>query len=181
MSLAIGSPRRGIRLAAMMALVALALAALRTRAYAQATAGTATAVQGQVQVQRSTGTINLTQGAPVLIGDRISTEPGSSATITLTDQSRLEIEESSTVTIDQHLVGTGGRVNTQIGLVSGLLRSFVHLTSSGGVPNYSVHTPNAIAAARGTTYDTDYRSGSTRPDYPNCADFTDVTVSEGVV
>jgi hypothetical protein len=44
-----------------------------------------------------------------------------------------------------------------------------------------VHTPNAIAAARGTTYDTDYRSGASRPDYPNCADFTDVSVSEGVV
>ncbi len=134
-----------------------------------------------MQLQRAGATSNLAQGTAIQVGDRIVTGPNSSATITLSDQSRLEIHDSSTVTIDQHLIGAGGRVSTQIGLVSGLLRSFVHLTSAGGVPNFSVHTPNAIAAARGTTYDTDYRAGIQRPGYPNCAKFTDVSVSEGVV
>jgi len=158
----------------------LAAIALAAPAFAQI-AGTATAVSGQVQLQRAGATSNLAQGATVQVGDRITTGPASSATITLTDQSQLEIHDSSTVTIDQHLVGAGGRVSTQVGLVSGLLRSFVHLTSAGGVPNFAVHTPNAIAAARGTTYDTDYRAGASRPEYPNCGDFTDVSVSEGVV
>jgi hypothetical protein len=103
---------RRMTLAAMSALVALALIAFRAPAFAQATAGTATAVQGQVQVQRAAATSNLAQGAPVLVGDRITTGPGSSATITLTDQSRLEIQDFSTITIDQHLAGAGGRVNT---------------------------------------------------------------------
>jgi hypothetical protein len=175
-----GNCAHRVALLAVAASVIATLLAFTNSALAQ-TAGTATAVQGQVQLQRAGATSNLTQGAAIQVGDRIVTGPNSSATITLTDQSRLEIRDSSTVTIDQHLVGAGGRVNTQIGLVSGLLRSFVHLTSAGGVPNFSVHTPNAIAAARGTTYDTDYRAGIQRPAYPNCADFTDVSVSEGVV
>lgn len=187
MAIPIAGCRRGAmlfiaaRFAVIFASIVLAAFTLAAYAFAQATAGTTTAVQGQVQVQRAAATSNLTRGAPVLVGDRITTGPGSSATITLSDQSQLEIHDSSTVTIDQHLVGAGGRVNTQVGLVSGLLRSIVHLTSAGGVPNFSVHTPNAIAAARGTDYETDYRSGAQRPGYPSCSDFTDVSVTEGVV
>ncbi|MBF6569326.1 MAG: FecR domain-containing protein [Candidatus Binataceae bacterium] len=161
-------------------LVAAAMLFCASQAFAQVAAGTATAVSGQVQLQRSAATTALTTGTAIMVGDRITTGAASSATITLTDQSQLEIHDSSTITIDQHLVGPSGRLNTRVGLVSGLLRSFVHVTSSGA-PNFQVNTPNAIAAARGTTYDTAFHPGQKRSQYPNCGDFTDVSVSDGVV
>ncbi len=123
-----GDYPRALTRAIGAAFAMLAAIALAAPAFAQ-TAGTATAVSGQVQLQRAGATSNLAQGATVQVGDRITTGPASSATITLTDQSQLEIHDSSTVTIDQHLVGAGGRVSTQVGLVSGL--SSLHTWENG--------------------------------------------------
>lgn len=169
------------RLAFIAALSGLIPVGWPQTASAQTPAGSVTSLQGQAQDQRAGGTINLAQGTQVLVGDKITTGAAADLTITLTDQSRLEVRESATITIDQHLVGPGGRTSTNIGLVSGLLRSFVHLTSSGTVPNFEVHTPNAIAAARATKYDTSYETGQSRPGNPSCTDFTDVSVYEGAV
>ncbi len=60
------------------------------------------------------------------------------------------------------------------------MRSIVHVTS-GGTPSFEVHTPNAIAAARGTDYDTGYHQNTQRPGYPNCLNFTDVFTRDGKV
>jgi hypothetical protein len=44
-----------------------------------------------------------------------------------------------------------------------------------------VDTPNAVAAARGTNYDTDYTKGTPRKETPGCLEFTDVSVFDGTV
>jgi hypothetical protein len=56
----------------------------------------------------------------------------------------------------------------------------VNLTSSGS-PNFEVHTPNAVAAARGTDFATVYQEGTTRPGFTGCNRFTDVAVYQGTV
>jgi len=60
-----------------------------------------------------------------------------------------------------------------------VMRAFVN--GSGGAPHFEVNTPNAVAAARGTTFDTAYTEGGTRPTFGECTRFTDVSVSDGVV
>ena len=52
----------------------------------------------------------------------------------------------------------GSRATTKVTLLSGLVRSLVKV-SSGSPPNFEVHTPNAIAAARGTMFDVSYHEG----------------------
>jgi len=44
-----------------------------------------------------------------------------------------------------------------------------------------VHTPNAVAAVRGTKFDTAYSENVIRPGYQGCEKYTDVSVYQGTV
>jgi hypothetical protein len=102
-------------------------------------------------------------------------------TVTLTDGSQLELTDSSDLTIDENtLNASGARASTKLTLLNGLVRSLVQSTP-GTPPNYEVHTPNAVASARGTFYDTDHETGVHDKNYPNCTEFTYVSVYKGLV
>ena len=59
----------------------------------------------------------------------------------------------------------GSRATTKVTLLSGLVRSLVKV-GPGSPPNFEVHTPNAIAAARGTMFDVSYHEGQPPPATP---------------
>jgi hypothetical protein len=173
--------RDAIRLtiAAAMVVVLLPLA-FAAPSFAQTVAGTISTTSGTVQVQRGANTSPAGNGTPVNVGDRVITGPGGHAVVTLTDGSQLELGESSNLVIDkQMLAPAGGRASTQVSLFGGVLRSVVNAT--GGAPNFEVHTPNAVAAVRGTKFDTAYTEGQSRPTFGDCRKFTDVVVYEGTV
>jgi hypothetical protein len=84
------------------------------------------------------------------------------------------------------MVGPNTR-NTKLSLFSGLVRSFVSYSSSP-TPNFEVHTPNAVASARGTEYDTSTSdqppgtmSDEDRKKYKDCRRFTQISVYDGTV
>jgi len=150
------------------------------RGLAQTVAGTISTASGAVQVQRGATVTGVSPGTGVNVGDRVITGPGGHAIITLTDGSQLELGESSNMVLDNHaLAPAGGRAATQVSLFGGVLRSVVNAT--GGTPNFEVHTPNAVAAVRGTRFDTAYTEGESRPTFGDCRKFSDVVVYEGVV
>src|SRR5260370_2825472 len=95
------------------------------------------------------------------------------------DQSRLEIGTLSSIALDQFTV-TSGAAATRVTLFSGVLRSLVN-SAIGGAANYQVHTPNAVAAVRGTKFDTAYTENAIRPGYQGCERYTDVSVYQGIV
>ena len=66
-------------------------------------------------------------------------------------------------------------------LFSGVMRSLVNAGSGGAAANYQVHTPNAVAAVRGTKFDTAYSENVIRPGYQGCEKYTDVSVYQGTV
>lgn len=150
-------------------------------ALAQTTAGSFQSVGGPVQIQRAGGaTIGAAAGVGVNVGDRIITGAGGHAVIILNDQSRLEVGPSSSITLDQFTL-TGGAATTRVSLFSGVLRSLVSAASGGAPANYQVHTPNAVAAVRGTRFDTAYSENVIRPGYQGCEKYTDVSVFQGTV
>jgi hypothetical protein len=117
--------------------------------------------------------------------DRVVTAANSRVTVTLTDNSKLELDESSSVVIDQQLVTASSR-STKISLFEGLVRSLVSHTA--GTTNYQVYTPNAVASARGTGFDTatgtQPPSGTSEEEkkkYKDCRRFSQVSVYEGTV
>ena len=169
--------RRMLFSALVVVLLTMTFAA---RGFAQTVAGTISTATGAVQVQRGATVTGVTPGTAVNVGDRVITGPGGHAVVTLTDGSQLELGESSNMVIDnQALAPAGGRAATQVSLFGGVLRSVVSAT--GGTPNFEVHTPNAVAAVRGTRFDTAYSEGEARPTYGDCRRFSDVVVYEGVV
>ena len=156
----------------------IALLVLRpVEVFAQAAnAGTVSEVSGTVQLQRGAATIPVTRGMPVEVGDRIITGDDGHVVVLLTDQSTLELSDSGNMVITQH-----AGVTSQVNLASGAVRSFVNRTVGAAAPNFEVHTPNAVAAARGTLFDTAYTSNVSRPTFGNAHNFTDVSVYEGSV
>src|SRR6204780_2556266 len=150
-------------------------------ALAQTVAGSFQSVSGQVQIQRTGGaTIGAAAGVGVNVGDRIVTGPNGHAVIVLNDQSRLELGPASSITLDEFTI-TGGATATRVSLFSGVMRSLVNAASGGAPANYQVHTPNAVAAVRGTRFDTAYSENVIRPGYQGCERYTDVSVYQGTV
>jgi ferric-dicitrate binding protein FerR (iron transport regulator) len=168
-------------LTVILAVGTLLLVCSASKVLAQATAGSVSAVSGDVRIQRAGATTPATFGAQVQVGDRIITGADGRVTITLKDQSQMELEESSNLVIDENLLTPSGtRASTKVTLFGGLLHSLVNVTP-GTPPNYEVHTPNAVASARGTKYDVLYQQDVTRKEYKNCRNFTDVSVYGGTV
>ncbi len=158
---------------------ALVLAASGT-VLAQTTAGSFFSVSGEVQIQRGGATIGAAPGVGVDVGDRIVTGANGQAVIVLNDQSRLELAGDSSITLDEYTI-TGGSPSTRVSLFSGVLRSLVNASSGGAPANYQVHTPNAVAAVRGTKFDTAYAGNIIRSGYQGCESYTDVSVYQGTV
>ena len=176
------SANLGLLVAAFLTLVLLGA----SDALAQVRAGSVTSLTGDVHVERAGTTVPATPGMALNVGDRIVTAGNSRVMMTLTDNSKLELDESTSLVIDKQLVTANSR-NTKLSLFSGLVRSFVSYTSSP-TPNFEVHTPNAVASARGTQYDTgtgtqlpSTASEEDRKKYKDCRRFTQVWVYEGTV
>ncbi len=167
--------------------VLLIVAGLSVASFARAqstslsSAGVISALQGTVTLTRGAQNLNAVHGMAVMVGDRIRTGAHGQVTITLRDGTQLELAESSVLVITEERVDAHGqRLATRLELLGGLLHSLVRF-APGIAPNYEVHTPNAIAAARGTTYDTDYTEGQHRSGFALCREFTDVAVFDGAV
>jgi hypothetical protein len=123
---------------------------------AQTVAGSISAITGQATITRGSANIQAVYGAKIEVGDRIVTGAGGNVTIALTDGSQIEVTDSSNLTIDANTLNPDGtRAGTRMSLLNGMVRSLVR-TSAGKPPNFEVHTPNAVAAARGTSFDVDY-------------------------
>ncbi len=166
-----------------LSLLALSLLLFISDAWAQAgkAIGSISALQGNATIVRSGQTMPAVYATALQIGDQISTAAGGHVTLTLSDGTQLELGESSSLIIETYTLNPdGSRAAATIELTGGLLHSLVRF-APGNAPNFEVRTPNAIAEARGTDYDTYYIKDENRKGYKDCREFTDVAVHEGEV
>jgi len=136
-------------------------------------------LRGTAQVFRAAKTIAAAVGILVMLGDRIETLADSELTLILRGGTRLTLGEDSTIIIDRHLVAT--HIQTSIRLLLGKLRSWVNDTGGAGGVNFEIHTPNGVAAARGTDFEVEFIEGKPCPADPSCLRYTTVGVYQGVV
>ncbi len=170
------------RTATLIAMLALAMLAMVPTARAQNTVGTITQIQGVANIQRGAQNLVVVTNMPVLLHDRIVTQPGASLTIGLLDNSSLQLGSSATLSIDESVLINGVGAPSKVGLLGGKLHSLIVGAMRGSTTTFEVHTPNAIGAVRGTEWDTDYEEGNTRGDkYKDCRRFTDFDVQDGTV
>jgi ferric-dicitrate binding protein FerR (iron transport regulator) len=149
-------------------------------AFAQDTVGEVTSVTGVAKLDRGGNEIDLAPSMPVEIGDRLSTAAKAKLTVTFRDGSRLILSESSLLTVDRYAMVATTRRQASIGLWAGHFRAIVN-SGAGGVPDFKVHTPNAIIGVRGTEFETAYIAGRPCPEDRSCLRYTTVGVSHGVV
>ena len=166
-----------IRLIVIAALTATLTAAT---ALAQNTVGEVTSITGIAKLVRGGSELDLALSMPVKVRDRLSTAAEAKLTVTFHDGSELILSESSSYTIDQYEMATTARRQAAIELWAGHLRAIVNL-GVGGVPDFEVHTPNAISAVRGTEFETAYIAGRPCPEDRSCLRYTTVGVFHGVV
>ena len=138
-------------------------------------------LRGTVQVFRAANAIAAAVGIFVMLGDRIETRADSEVTLMLRGGTRLMLGEDSTMIIDRHLVENETHIQTTMRLLLGKLRSWVNDTAGGGSVNFEIHTPNGVAAARGTDFEVDFIEGKPCPADPSCLRYTTVGVYQGVV
>ena len=156
--------KRWVTVSASLAVVALLMFAPQT--WAQTSVGMVGVVNGNVTIVRAGRSIPTSAGAALRVGDKLTTGPKSSMTVSLSDGSQLELNESSTLVLTEYALNPdGSRASTKLTLLSGLVRSLVHLGPTI-TPNFEVHTPNAVASARGTMFDVAYHEGQAPPAMP---------------
>ncbi len=170
-----GAPLRRWKPALLLALMAF----LAGRAMAQAPVGTLIGVTGNATVKRGPQTIIASRAMPLMIGDKLQTSGGAELKIALSDGSQLTLAESSVLVIDRSVIGPTS-ANSSINLLGGKLRSVI-AKRLGNAPIFEVHTPNAVAGVRGTDFETAYIVGKPCPGFPQCFNYTDVGVYEGIV
>lgn len=161
---------------------ALIMGIWMTPAEAQTPAGSVTSLSGTASLQRAVAKMDVAVGMEVEVADQVAVSEGGQVSITLTDGSILDAGSGSKIVIDEHVLGSGGaRTSTKVRLLAGILRSVAKHSSSGELPNFQVHTPNAILAVRGTTFDTSYSEGERRFGFGSCTQFTDEQTYKGTV
>jgi hypothetical protein len=116
----------------------------------------------------------------IKVRDKLRTTAKSKLTVTLRDGSKLVLSESSSYTIDEYSIAATTRMRASIALWAGHLRAVV-VTALGGVPDFEVHTPNAIAAVRGTEFETAFIADRPCPEDRSCMRYTTVGVFHGTV
>jgi ferric-dicitrate binding protein FerR (iron transport regulator) len=100
------------------------------------------------------------------VGDKLTTGPNSRVSVSLSDGSQLELNDSSALVLTENILNPdGSRASTKVTLLSGLVRALVKI-GPGSPPNFEVHTPNAVASARGTMFDVSYHEGQPPPAMP---------------
>ncbi len=162
---ALGMSHSGVRFVIVSLVFMLALM-VAPRAHAQAPAGTISALSGNVAIERAGKPIPAAQGTALEVGDQLKTAANSRVTIGLSDGSTLELSDSSTLVLTENVLNPdGSRARTKVTLLGGLVRSLVKHDPAGN-PNFEVHTPNAVASARGTMFDVSYQEGQPPPALP---------------
>jgi FecR protein len=147
-------------------------------ALAQNTVGTVTDLSGSAHVERGGTTQPVTSGMAVELKDKFTTDAGAHLTITLADNSKLDLAEQSTLVVDEQVLGAGGPQTTRVSLLGGHVESLVTKALRGTAPSLEVKTPNAIAGVRGTKFGVGYADSS-----PVCGltPTSEVSVAQGTV
>ena len=165
----------------LLAMLAVTMLATVSTARAQNTVGTITQIQGVANIQRGALNIAAAPNMPVMLHDKITTQPGASLTIGLVDNSSLQLGSDAALTIDESVLVNGVGAPSKVGLLNGKLHSLIVGAMRGSTTTFEVHTPNAIGAVRGTEFSSDAEDGKANDKYKDCLHWTEFDVQDGNV
>lgn len=121
-------------------------------AQAQQMAGQVERQKGTASRSAATGSADLAPGAPVYVGDEISTGPGARLLIRFDDQSMLTLGEEARITINQLIYSPGGDANQALAIAQGVFRFATGQIAKLAPTNVSITTRVATIGIRGTEF-----------------------------
>jgi len=131
-----------------MASVVLAFVSIACAKPGTLAAGAISSVSGSATVDRASRIIRAVPELALELHDKLATGADGQMVVALLDKSHLELGESSSLVIDDSVMSSSHRELISLGI--GKLRAVVQPLDSGNV--FEVHTPNAVAAVRGTEF-----------------------------
>ena len=132
------------RLTAIVLLVSLLCIGLADTALAEDEVGTIVALRGKATIERDGESFEAEVKDNLFMNDTVSTKEASRVKMLFIDDSVLTIGENSQVVIKEVIYSKHKMGRSVFSLVEGKMRSIV------GKTQFEVHTPTAVAAARGT-------------------------------
>ena len=135
---------RNVRLTTILVLVSLVCTGLAGSAFAEDEVGTIVALRGKASIERGDKSFEAEVKDGLLMNDAVSTREASRAKMLFIDDSVLTIGENSKVVVKEVIYSRHKMGRSVFSLVEGKMRSVV------GKTQFEVHTPTAVAAARGT-------------------------------
>jgi len=138
--------------ATLTTLAAFVLALAATVADA-ADAGRIVSMEGTVEIGRAGAFAAVQTGAGVQAGDTVRTGNPGRARILFTDDSVLNVGDSSTLVIDESVFDPNkGAASTMMHLIGGKVRALVSEYYSGTQASYRIETTTAVSGVRGTEF-----------------------------
>lgn len=134
----------------LLSLLGLCLSLAAPQAYA-AGEGTAVGVNPDAVARISSGDRLLHVGADVSVGEVVVTGPSGQVQIIFDDNTRLVVGPRSALLIETYLMATSN--TAQKLTINALGGSFRFITGNSPKPAYSINTPTAAIAVRGTEFD----------------------------
>lgn len=129
---------------AILLLVSLLFIGLADTALAEEDVGAIVAIRGKDFIQRDDKSFEAEVSDNLFMNDTVSTRKASRAKMLFIDDSVLTIGENSKVVIKEVIYSKHKMGRSVFSLLEGKMRSIV------GKTQFEVHTPTAVAAARGT-------------------------------
>ena len=118
------------------------LASLLARA--DGSVGSVTRISGSAQIERGGATLAAQQGTPVMVHDKVTTQPGASVTLGFSDGSSIVMSSASSVAVDDITAVNGQPVPSHVTLISGDIGTVVP-DEAGEPHSVEVTSPNSKA------------------------------------
>lgn len=148
--------------------------------FAQTEVGEIASVTGTAKLERAGKMLDVVPAMPIEEHDKLGTSAKSELTVQFRDGSKLVLSETGSFTIDEYRIASNSRVVARIAVWANHLRAIVQV-GLGGTPSFEVRTPNAVAAVRGTEFETAYIADRPCPEDRSCTRYTTVGVFKGMV
>ena len=116
---------RSTTLIVACAILCLGLLEAGATARADDSVGSVSQVTGTAQIQRGGASLPAQPGTPVKLHDVVTTQPGSTATLSFPDGSSIALTSGTTVTIEDAVAVNGQSVPSRVTLSSGNVHSIV--------------------------------------------------------
>jgi hypothetical protein len=134
---------RAIALVVASAMLGLGLMA-SSLARADGGVGSVTQISGNAQIERGGATLAAQQGTPVMVHDKVTTQPGASVTLGFSDGSSIVLIGSTSVAVEDMTAVNGQPVPIHVTLISGDIGTVVP-DEAGEPHSVEVTSPNSKA------------------------------------